>query len=274
MTTGTELTEESTSRFVQAGSFKLHYNEAGSGPALILLHGGVAGSCGWNNFAWSLPLLARSFRAMAVDLPNNGKSDAVALTEPASLANARAVKDMLDSLGIEKAYLAGNTQAVREFAIEWPERTLGIACIGGGATGQSIFVPRNPDPSPLQLAQQKPSEETIRGLAKFIMYDASRWDDQIIAMTTAYATNPEQAKARGESFRGAGRDLLAESAKVTCPALAIFGRDDRQAALDGSLRLLWALPDSELHIWSKAGHFPHVDQPEKFARLLEYFFLG
>ena len=211
---------------------------------------------------------------MAVDLPNNGKSDAVALTEPAALANARAIKDMLDSLGIDKAYLAGNTQAVREFAIEFPERTLAIACIGGGATGQSIFIPRNPDPSPLQLAQQNPSEETIRGLAKFIMYDASRWDDEIIAMTTKYATNPEQAKARGESARGAGRDLLAESSKVTCPALAIFGRDDRQAALDGSLRLLWALPDSELHIWSKAGHFPHVDQPEKFARLLEYFFLG
>lgn len=274
MTTTTGLTEESTSRFVQAGSFKLHYNEAGSGPALILLHGGVAGSCGWNNFKWSLPLLAANFHAMAVDLPNNGKSDAVALTEPAALANARAVKDMLDTLGIDKAYLAGNTQAVREFAIEFPERTLAIACIGGGATGQSIFIPRNPDTSPLQLAQQNPNEETIRGLAKFIMYDASRWDDEIISMTTKYATDPAQAEARKNAARGAGRDLLAESSKITCPALAIFGRDDRQAALDGSLRLLWALPDSELHIWSKAGHFPHVDQPEKFARLLQYFFLS
>ncbi len=268
-----EITEAASSRFAAAGSFRLHYNEAGSGAPLILLHGGVAGSCGWNNYKWSLPLLAKNFHAMAVDFPNNGKSDAVALQEPPSLANARAVKDMLDGLGIDKAYLAGNTQAVREFAMEWPERVLKIACIGGGATGQSLFVPRNPDQSPLQLAQQNPNEETIRALARFIMYDSSRWDDEIIDMTVKYAANPEHAAARRESSRGAGRDLLAESSRVTCPALAIFGRDDRQAALDGSLRLLWSLPDSELHIWSKAGHFPHVDQPEKFARLLEYFFL-
>ena len=267
-----DVNQEASSRFVQAGEVKLPYHEAGEGPALILLHGGVAGASGWNNFKWSLGRLSEGFRAMAVDLPNFGESDAVALKEPAALANARAVRDMLDTLGIDKAYLAGNTQAVREFAIEWPERVLKIACIGGGATGQSIFIPRNPDPSPLQLAAQNPNPDTIGALARFILFDPSRWDDEIIARAVQYASNPAQAEARKNSAPGGGRDLLAESSKVKCPALCIFGREDRQAALDGSLRLLWALPDSELHVWSRAGHFPHVDQPEKFARLLTYFF--
>src|SRR5688572_12880369 len=121
-TVATQLTEGGTSRFAQAGAFRLHYHEAGSGPALLLLHGGVAGSCSWNNFKWSLPLLAGNFRVLAVDLPNYGRSDAVTLTEPPSQANARAVKDLMESLGIDKAYLAGNTQAVRDFAVDYPER--------------------------------------------------------------------------------------------------------------------------------------------------------
>lgn len=266
-----QLTDESTSRFVQAGSFRMHYNEAGQGPHLILLHGGVAGACGWNNFKWSLPLLAQHFHTMAVDLPNYGQTDAVALTEPGSQANARAVKDMMDSLGIDKAYLAGNTQAVRDFAVDYPDRVLKIACIGGGGTGQGIFVPRSPDPSPLQLAQQNPNEETIRALARFIMVDSAKWDDEIIAQAVKYATNPAQAEARRNSARGQ-RDTFSEASKVQAKALCIFGRDDRQAAVDGTLRLLWALPNAEVHIWSNAGHFPHVDKPEDFARLLTYFF--
>jgi pimeloyl-ACP methyl ester carboxylesterase len=231
----------------------------------------VAGSCGWNNFKWSLPLLAERFRVLAVDLPNYGRSDAVALTEPPSQANARAIKDLLDSLGIEKTYLAGNTQAVRDFAVDYPERTLDIACIGGGGTGQSIFVPRSVLPSPLQAAQANPTEETIRAMARFILYDPSRWDDEIIAQALKYASNPEHAEARRNSTRG-NRDTLSESGKVQARALCIFGRDDQQAAIDGTLRLLWALPDAEVHIWSKAGHFPHVDRPEDFARLLVYAF--
>ncbi|HEY7065858.1 MAG TPA: hypothetical protein VII06_30565 [Chloroflexota bacterium] len=37
-------TEESTSRYAQAGDVRLHYHEAGSGPAVVLLHGGGPGA--------------------------------------------------------------------------------------------------------------------------------------------------------------------------------------------------------------------------------------
>ena len=40
------LTEEGTSKFVQAGEVKVHYNEAGEGDALILIHGGGPGAAG------------------------------------------------------------------------------------------------------------------------------------------------------------------------------------------------------------------------------------
>ena len=33
-------TEKDTSKFVQAGKVRMHYNEAGSGDPLVLIHGG------------------------------------------------------------------------------------------------------------------------------------------------------------------------------------------------------------------------------------------
>jgi len=50
----TELTDESTSRFVtvKEGFLEatLHVNDAGDGPAVVMLHGGGPGASGWSNF--------------------------------------------------------------------------------------------------------------------------------------------------------------------------------------------------------------------------------
>ena len=45
-----DLTEEGTSRYAQTASWKLHYNEAGEGHPVILLHGSGAGAPGWSNY--------------------------------------------------------------------------------------------------------------------------------------------------------------------------------------------------------------------------------
>ena len=45
-----ELTESSTSGYVEAHGQRLHYHDAGRGPAVIMLHGGGPGAGGWSNF--------------------------------------------------------------------------------------------------------------------------------------------------------------------------------------------------------------------------------
>ncbi len=56
----------------------LHYEEAGeagSGPPVVLLHGGGPGASGPSNFAKNLPVFAEQFRTLVVDQPGYGKSD-------------------------------------------------------------------------------------------------------------------------------------------------------------------------------------------------------
>jgi pimeloyl-ACP methyl ester carboxylesterase len=76
-----ELTYEATSRTVQTESWKIHYNEAGEGHPVVMLHGSGPGATGWSNFGPNMPALAERFRVLAVDMPGWGASDAVTFEE-------------------------------------------------------------------------------------------------------------------------------------------------------------------------------------------------
>ena len=92
------LTEAGTSRYVEAGGMKLHYNEAGSGEAVIMLHGGGPGAGGWSNFARNIGPFAERYRTILLDCPGFNKSDTILSSEPRDLINARAVRDLMDAL--------------------------------------------------------------------------------------------------------------------------------------------------------------------------------
>ena len=71
----TPLTEEGTSRYATVDGVKVHYNEAGSGPPVVMLHGGGPGASGWSNFGTNVGPLSERFRVILMDLPGFGKSD-------------------------------------------------------------------------------------------------------------------------------------------------------------------------------------------------------
>src|SRR5262245_12641544 len=138
------LTEESTSKYAQVGDFRLHYNEAGTGPAVVMVHGGGPGASGWSNFQRNIGPFAEKHRTILVDMPQFGKSDSVVVTEPRSVHTARAICRLLDALGIERASLVGNSMggaASLNFAIDYPERIDKLVVMGSAGAGLSVFTP-------------------------------------------------------------------------------------------------------------------------------------
>src|SRR6266508_4024359 len=110
MQTTTQIIDEaSTSRFVQAGSVRLHYNKVGSGAPVIMLHGTGPGASSWSNFSNNVASFANSFRALLVDMPQYGKSDKVVIEGGRLTYTANVLKDMLDALGIDRADFVGNS---------------------------------------------------------------------------------------------------------------------------------------------------------------------
>src|ERR1019366_5056402 len=96
------LTESSTSKTVQAGKIRVHYNEAGSGHALVCLEGQGPGTSAWVVYNRVIGPLSKHFRCLLLDQPGYGKSDTVTVKgESRSAMYARTILDFLDALKIE-----------------------------------------------------------------------------------------------------------------------------------------------------------------------------
>jgi pimeloyl-ACP methyl ester carboxylesterase len=67
-----------TSSYIQAAGMRWHVQRAGSGPALLLLHGGASSTHTWRDL---LPMLAQHYSILAVDLPGHGKSDLASIPQ-------------------------------------------------------------------------------------------------------------------------------------------------------------------------------------------------
>ena len=96
----TELLDFDETGAMIEGDFHLHYHDVGDGPVLIMLHGSGPGVSGWSNFRGNLPVFAKSFRTILLDMPGFGLSDPVAIDRPYSLIAADSVRVLMDALGI------------------------------------------------------------------------------------------------------------------------------------------------------------------------------
>jgi 2,6-dioxo-6-phenylhexa-3-enoate hydrolase len=99
----TTLTEQNTSKNIHIKNLdmNLHYNEAGNGDeTVIMLHGGGPGAAGWSNFSRNIDAFAEKYRTILLDCPGFNKSDAFITDLARDVLNARAIKVLMDELGI------------------------------------------------------------------------------------------------------------------------------------------------------------------------------
>ena len=91
---------------MNAGMSAVRYTRTGSGAPLVLLHG-----IGMSRRAWDpvIPLLARHFDVIAVDLPGFGESRLPGDGRCDAGSLATAVGELLDELGVDEPFLAGNS---------------------------------------------------------------------------------------------------------------------------------------------------------------------
>jgi 2,6-dioxo-6-phenylhexa-3-enoate hydrolase len=265
------VTEAGTSKYAEAGKIRIHYNEAGAGPVAVMLHGGGPGASGWSNFQRNVGPFSERFRTLLVDLPGFGKSDSVAPNEPRSQFNARALRDLFDALGVERAHLIGNSMGgatALNFAIDYPDRIDRLVVMGAAGAGQSLFVPMPTEGiRVLNQVFDNPTAEGMRRLIQFMVYDSSFLTEELLQQRLQAALNPQHLEARKKSA-AAQRDLSRDLGKVKAKSLIVWGRDDRVVPLDGSLRLVWGIPDAELHIFGRCGHWAQFEHAEEFNRLV------
>lgn len=107
--------------YVDTPDGQLHFRTEGSGKALLLLHCATISS---DEFSEVIPILGKSYWAIAVDLPGYGLSDKLPYKYSIEKC-AHSIVRFMDALDITKANIMGNGSGASiagEIAISHPER--------------------------------------------------------------------------------------------------------------------------------------------------------
>jgi 2-hydroxy-6-oxonona-2,4-dienedioate hydrolase len=280
----TTLTAEDTSRFVTTKLHRLHYNEAGSGHPVVLLHGSGPGATGWSNFSPNIGTLSQQFRVLAFDMPGWGDTEDLDPEGPRD--HVEALLLALDELRIERAALVGNSMggmtSIR-FAIEHPERISHLIPMGAPTPGINIFAPGGGMSEGMKVlieAYGDPSPGNFKKLVSVMAFDQSFATDELAAQRSANAlAHPEHLQTWGRTMqqRGGMADyfqLANRLHEIVAPTLVIHGRDDRTVNLENALRLVAAVPDSRLVVFNRCGHWAQLEHAVEFNRLVEQFVLN
>lgn len=59
--------------------------------------------------------------------------------------------------------------------------------------------------------------------------------------------------------------------EINAPTLIIWGRDDRFVPMDVGLRLLAGIPNSQLHVFSRCGHWAQWEHADTFNGMVLAF---
>ncbi|HUA34682.1 MAG TPA: alpha/beta fold hydrolase [Candidatus Binataceae bacterium] len=269
------LTEEGTSKFVQAGPLKLHYHEAGKGPVLIMIHGGGPGAGGWSNYRRNIDFFAEHFRVIAPDLPGFAKSDKPKMEGGMFAFFSKSIRDLMDALDIPRASFIGNSLGggtTVKLALDSPDRADKLVMMGAGGS-LPIFTPVPSEGIKHLISYYMPPGPSIEKLKAFLnvmVYDSSQLTDELIKERFAASTQPE---ILANPIFSPSRPVLPEPLwqslnNLRQKTLLIWGRDDRTITLDNAFIMLNQIPDVRLHVFGRCGHWAQWEKAAEFNRLV------
>jgi 4,5:9,10-diseco-3-hydroxy-5,9,17-trioxoandrosta-1(10),2-diene-4-oate hydrolase len=270
------LTKEATDHFAEVKGIKIHYNEAGSGPALICTHGGGPGANAWDNTKWSFDMLAESFRVILMDMPGFGESQKLVKREgvPMDVFCSKLQLGLMDQLGIDRAHLYGSSAfsatAVR-FAIDYPDRVGSVVVQAWSPAGGH----RTPGLESLAAFAQNPIRENMVKMVEYFVPRPELRPDSFIDGRFQMALTPGHLESRREFSGQSNGDLKPDLPRFKTHALILWGDKDGVIPVEEVFDALALIPNSRAYIWGdNSGHFVCYEHPEEFAGLLTAFLLA
>ncbi|HEV8021630.1 MAG TPA: alpha/beta hydrolase [Candidatus Lustribacter sp.] len=273
----TVISEASTSKYAMAGDVKIHYNEVGTGPAIVCLNGAGPGASSWSNFQHNVEAFAREHRVLLVDMPQYGKSAKIPIAYPKLTNLARIMRDFMDAIGLERAHFVGNSfggQMALKTAIDYPDRVGHLVMIGSAPVSYSLFSPQPVEGVKLIGGYYKdggPSLEKMRKVLTTLVFDASRITDEVVRERYEASIDPETVAVHSLPAPKK-QDLSAELGACKSPTLVVWGMDDRAGALDVGLVMTRLIPNAQMHIFNNCGHWAQVEHAAEFSELVLGFF--
>lgn len=269
---------------VDLGGVNVHYVRTGAGPAVVLIHGLNAS---WFTWCRNLePLALAGYTILALDLPGHGDSDKPRNLGYNPAAGARVVNDFLETLGLTKAVIVGNSAGGLVgglFALEYPSKVERLVLVAPGGLGREVgWV--------LRLVALPLVGETIYRTPFYDMYDFRKlifhspppFLEQILPELRRVGKLPGARRALLQSIRS-GINLFGQRKQniildrlrdLPVPLLTVWGNQDAVIPVAQAQEVSRVLPQSVVHTIPECGHWPHMEQDTQFNDLLTRFLRG
>lgn len=267
-------------RTVVAGDIKTHFLEAGSGPALVLLHGGEYGASAEITWRYNIESLARRFHVVAPDIVGWGQTDKLySFSDPAGL-RIKHLQRFLETLGIGKAYFVGNSAGgglVLRGSVRRPPpwQIDKMITICGNA---SVFKTT----SQADLESYTPSLENMKKIVALLYHDP-KWQSeenireryQSSIILGAWETlSASRLRSPAHQARSTTDEFVKQLSQLRIPLLIMSCEHDPLNQRDWDVNFQKIVPGSKVHRFMRSAHEPQIEETDEFNRVLTEFLLG
>lgn len=263
--------------FVTVAGLRTHYWHAGSGPVLLMLHGQLPGSCVAVEWGDHVQRFAEAgFCVYAIDIAGFGQTDNPAdYSIETRIAHASAFVDHIapekySIWGSSMGTLMGCTMAMTDERIDklilMPSTLLPPPLPGAPA-------PTTPAPGSVAELVRKytPSIENARALLERVLKHPEAWSEERVRLLYENSTGKNDEAERGRVEEGRPAPIYSELHRVKNQCLILWGADDPGSPLERAVLMLRLLPNAEMHVVRRAGHWPQQDQPDRTFALVNAY---
>ncbi len=239
---------------------RLHYLEAGSGPALVFVPGWLCPTSIWEP---QIRRFSAHYRVVAMDPRSQGESEQVTEGNYPE-RRARDIRELIEQLGLAPAVAVGHSMGVSELLTYVDQ--FGTASLAGLVL---IDVPIGPPPLAGQIKSLKQVSSNMAQVieqAKRSFFKKPQPPEFLERLAESVRKTPTTTAVTllvGEL----GRDFRPMLHKLDKPVLYAI-----TPGLKGEGAVLKAgVPEARVELFENSGHVLFVDEPERFNTLLEEF---
>jgi pimeloyl-ACP methyl ester carboxylesterase len=258
--------------FAPVHNGQLYYEVAGTGPAVLLIHAGVADSSMWDD---QFDLFSNNYRVIRYDTRGYGKS----ISQTTQFSNRQDILDLFKYLGIDKAVIIGISrggQIAIDFTVEHPEHVSALVAVAAGISGYEYNGEGD--------EQSQHEMELFNHMEA--LWEKKAFDELTELEVHTWADGPSQPEGRApKGIRDYLRKIIREGfdrqdgeatpiplqppafdrlSNINSPTLILVGEYDSCSTLAAADELECHIPLSRKIGFPKTAHMIPMEQPEQF----------